>query len=172
MPRLRPRVVLSAQDLPTKHVIVADDAGGVVQAPGAGGVDPGQSSALGRIVAYIPAEVIATYQAVLGLLSDDTSVSSSLNAAALGWTGMALLVATPIWIALSTKNSGETVAWHQVVISTFAFGIWLFGVGNPAVTGLTESIMAWSPKTGSVGLIVGAFLIALADQAAKALLRK
>ena len=77
MPRLRPRAVLTRKDLPHQRATIESPTGGlrsavppqIATAPTA--TDPGESNHLGRLVAYIPAEIIAVYQALESFLGRD-----------------------------------------------------------------------------------------------------
>ncbi len=128
MPRLRPRVVL-----PNETVVA--DAPFPPRAPGQptvrpaarsdGSGDQGSSSLVGRLVTYVPTEAITTYHTVMGVVPEASRASAGL------WLGVFLLLLTPFWVAVMTRDRTEPIAWHQVGISTGAFLIWLVVVGNP-----------------------------------------
>ena len=178
MPRLRPRAVLNASDLPHQKaavpagdaVVLSDDPAGAETA-----TDPGQANYLGRLIAYIPAEVIAVYQAFAGPLAaggapyagtqaEDGGAAGRLpgvpaegaNNGVLLWLGVALLVITPIWIYFSTRNRNEKPAIHHVVIATLAFLVWLLVASNPIVDLLPGK---WQPLYGSLAMAFAAGLL-------------
>jgi hypothetical protein len=156
MPRWRPRVIVSAADLPAGARMENDEGSGAASPS-----EPGQSSPLGRIVAYIPAEMIAAYHTIQGILVDAAEPSYGPLLVA----GAALLVITPFWIAFLTRGPGEPVAKHQVAISTIAFAIWLIGVGNPAMTWVAFGY--WSAAIGSIGIVLGGLIITVGDAMAR-----
>ncbi len=172
MPRLRPRAVLTAADLPFSKATVSDGSGGIkavgpaeaAAAPTA--TDPGQSNYLGRLVAYIPAEIIAVYQTIESFLARDkgdqpSDMAASLPAVPLASedtllvSGLVLLILTPCWFYFSTGAKGETPAWHQIVNATVAFAIWLLVSGNPVVRWLPH----WDGVYGSAAMVVAVLLI-------------
>lgn len=128
MPRLRPRVLL-----PDETPVA--DTPFPPRAPGQPGVrttarrdeggEESSSSLVGRLVTYVPTEAITTYHTVMGVVPEASRASAGL------WLGMFLLLLTPFWVAIMTRDSTEPVAWHQVGISTGAFLIWLVVIGNP-----------------------------------------
>jgi hypothetical protein len=176
MPRLRPRAVLSASDLPVARALVpvGDGAEVVPQADtggggGPGGNDPGSGNFIGRLATYIPAEIIAAYQTILGFVvgtgdsagegnttaADAASISAPPHNGALVLVGILLLVLTPVWIYFSTKNSGERPAWHQIINATIAFAVWLLVTGNPIV----REIPDWQPLYGSIAMVLMVIII-------------
>jgi hypothetical protein len=84
---------------------------------------PEQSYAA-KVVTYIPAEIIATYQAAVGVVPATATQ-------ALAWVGIVLLVVAPFWTAFATTDPKERVPWFQVLASLVAFAIWLLSVQNP-----------------------------------------
>jgi hypothetical protein len=93
--------------------------------PGAPPAAPEQSYA-GKVVTYIPAEIIATYQAAAGVVPDGSNT-------ALSWVGICLLIVAPIWTAFATTDPSERIPWFQSVAAFVAFAIWLLCVQNPSV---------------------------------------
>lgn len=164
MPHLRPRATF-----PAAPSASADDpaAGAADQADAQGGGGD-SSSALGRLIAYVPAEVIATYQGVQGFFTDDQAGGANV----LAGLGLLLLVGTPIWVATATRKDGEAIVWHQVVISMSAFAIWLLGVGNPLGKVAIQPFVEWTPQIGSIAIIVGLFVILLMDRIAGTLAKR
>lgn len=183
MPRLRPRAVLTAADLPRS----APAADGGAHDPPTGSPpkkDVAADNYFGRLVAYIPAEVIAVYQAVAGPLAADApagersaqpEADAALNVAAaaveatrssatladgsgqaiLIGLGLLLAVLTPAWLYYSTREKGEPAPVHQIVIGTLAFLIWLLAVANPIV----RYFPGWRPIYATVAMVLAAGLI-------------
>lgn len=87
---------------------------------------PEQSYAA-KVVTYIPAEIIAAYQAAVGIVPADAPV-------ALAWVGGILLVIAPLWTAFATTNKDEPIAWYQALAAFAAFAVWLLSVQNPLVS--------------------------------------
>ncbi|HWT13382.1 MAG TPA: hypothetical protein VN231_11555 [Allosphingosinicella sp.] len=172
MPRLRPRAVLTARDLPVHRAAIAGPADGISMAdpPEAAAAptaaDPGSNNFVGRLATYIPAEVIAAYHTVEGFIARGEqgenaggAVPPPLTAAennTLLVVGLVLLALTPVWIYVSTKNGSEPPAWHQVINATIAFAVWLLVTGNPIATRIFGQ---WDPIYGSAAMVVTVIII-------------
>jgi ACR3 family arsenite efflux pump ArsB len=84
---------------------------------------------LGRLVKYIPAEIVAIYLAATGFVP---AVDESRQT----WLWIifaACAVLTPIYFYLATrdKEKGNRPLVIQVVLATVAFPVWVFAVGGP-----------------------------------------
>ncbi len=101
-----------------------------------------------QIIKYIPAESITAYQAIQGIASDDKLVL--ICAAAVVW------IITPIWTFVATKDKMESPAWHQVIVSFLAFGVWLGASDSPLIHLM---VPAWKASYGAVLLIIATVLI-------------
>ena len=79
-----------------------------------------------KLIKYIPAEIVAAYVTIQGILE---------AAMREGWIHWAvffvLLVLTPLYIWRVTTEPGKPVAVWQIVISTVSFLIWVFALGGP-----------------------------------------
>jgi hypothetical protein len=121
-------------------------------------VAPVEDGTVAKIIKYIPAEIIALEQLLIGgaaLLQADTASQTVI-----GWLSLGLLAFTPFWFAASTKEAGLPIAWSQVVLSTIAFAIWLFAVESPAIDVLRGFGF---PETGldkGLGSLLFAFFVA------------
>lgn len=172
MPRLRPRAVLTAADLPRSKATIEDTYGGLKSAAAAEtaaaptATDPGESNYLGRLVAYIPAEIIAVYQTIQSFLARDKGEGGGAGTGALPSvpagsedallvSGLALLLLTPVWFYFSTASKGEPPAWHQIVNATLAFAIWLLVSGNPVVRWFGE----WDAVYGSIAMVLAVLIL-------------
>jgi FtsH-binding integral membrane protein len=119
MRTLRPRVITAA-----------DARAAARRGPGA----PQEDSYLAKLVAYIPAESIATYQAVVNIIPQES------QAKAAPWVGVVILALTPVWMFFATKTEEEGPQWFQTIVSPFAFIVWLVALNSPFVvyfTGIT-----------------------------------
>jgi hypothetical protein len=100
------------------------------------GLAPGEGKAGGgyaeRVVKYIPAEVVAVYTAVRGLLPSPESEPSVVYVA---WIVFALfLIATPVYLWRVNTSSREP-GW-QIAIASAAFVVWAYSLGGqPFVQG-------------------------------------
>ena len=119
MRTLRPRVTTAA-----------DARAAAKRGPGA----PQEDSYLAKLVAYIPAESIATYQAIVNIIPEAS------QAKGVPWVGVAILGLTPFWMFFATKTEEEGPQWFQTIVSPFAFIVWLIALNSPFVlyfTGIT-----------------------------------
>ena len=182
MARLRPRAVLTVRDLPQTAAATAHDGQIVLDEPGRpqAETDPGESNYLGRLTAYIPAEIIATYHTSQGFAvssgggnGDGNAMSDGAVGQSVGASdglmlvvGLLLLAITPFWIAYTTANRSEPVAWHQVINATIGFAIWLLVTGNPVVNRLFGD--GWNAVYGSAAMVVAViFLFPIVEFAIK-----
>lgn len=161
MPRLRPRAILTDDDVPQWDDPNANGAVG-----GVGNADANNPVAnyFSRLVAYIPAETITVYQAVESYVQDEPAASANPK---LLVVGLLLLVLTPIWVAVMTKDRTDTLATHQIVISTLAFFVWLLASANPIVNWISDAFrFEWDGDYGAIALVVsGIFIFPLIEQA-------
>jgi hypothetical protein len=106
-----------------------------------------------KVVKYIPADVIAAWTAVTGLISSATGVSS----ATLLWIAFVVgIVVTAAWTIRQTTIPKLPLAITQTAISTGAFIIWVAALGGPF-----NSLGFWNPAYGSLLLIAYTLLVAL-----------
>ncbi len=141
MRTLRPRVVTAA-----------DARAATKRGPGA----PEESTYLAKLVAYIPAESIATYQAIVNFVPQESQANW------LPWAGVAILALTPIWMYFATKTEEEGPQWFQTIVSPFAFIVWLVALNSPFVlyfAGIT--LENWQC---SIALIAATALIPLLEK--------
>jgi hypothetical protein len=100
---------------------------------------------LTRVVKYVPAEIVAAFIAVDGILKS-TVVAPTF----LGWlVFVALWVLTPIYTWHFTTLKGYPPAYAQILISCAAFLVWVFALGGPFV-----QLTWYSPVYGSILLIM------------------
>jgi len=94
---------------------------------GPGGAD--LESFLGRLVKYVPAEIVGLYVAAMGLPSNARGPDFIYQKVT--FIGCALL--TPLFLTLATRepSEGKGPLWLQVVLGTIAFPVWAYAVGAP-----------------------------------------
>lgn len=79
-----------------------------------------------KVVKYIPSDIVAAWVAVTGLIKSATDVP-----AAVLWIcflGGVLLTAAWTWKQTYVKDQPAT---KQIIVSTIAFGVWVFALGAP-----------------------------------------
>lgn len=111
---------------------------------------------LARVLKLIPAEVIALYQGVHGVV--DGAAKSDPGARDflvwLPWVGLALVLFVRAWGTRDATGSWKTVQWGAVIIAAVSFAVWVISLGHViAPWGAVE------PWAGSVALLVWPFLI-------------
>ncbi len=106
-----------------------------------------------RLIKYIPADIIAAWTAVTGLIAGATKEPQ----AALLWIAFGVgLILTAAWTLRQTRDPKKPAAITQIIISTIAFAVWIFALGGPFAT------MSWySPLYGSLLLIAFTLIVAL-----------
>ena len=125
---------------------------------GQGGIPPnvtvngaieGRDDFLGRVVKYIPAEIIGLYLSARGFASQDSSDSVRVVAviAILAW----ILVPVYFWVA-TTRNQQKPLL-IQILLATIAFPVWVFAIGGPPV-----SAIGWYQHHQSISSIVLIFV--------------
>ncbi|MBI2936716.1 MAG: hypothetical protein HYY22_00765 [Thaumarchaeota archaeon] len=111
---------------------------------------PAQSSQvpddyLTKVVKYIPAEIVATFVTLDGVLKVDATVPTFLY-----WlVFITLLIFTPLYTWRATKEKNLPPAYAQIAVSTASFAIWIFALGGPF-----NFIDWYKPIYGSVSLIL------------------
>jgi len=80
-----------------------------------------------KLSGVIPAEIIAGWTAIVGVLATQTGVSQDVYWAIF----VVLLVLTPLYALRASKEKGLPPAWRQVVLATVAFIVWVFALGGP-----------------------------------------
>ena len=141
MPALRPRVI-----------------GGDAGTDGRISVGAGQEpdSTLTAITKWVPIEVIAFYEAF------STPFGADL-ANALWYIIVAGALVTALWTAFATEksNAHSKIAWRQVILSSFAFFMWVVGTTSPDVWKVVHPW--WRPGINSAVLAVGAVALPIID---------
>jgi hypothetical protein len=103
---------------------------------------PKLDSYFDRVIKYIPADVVAAWVTVRGLVASAQNVPKDT----ILWIAAAVgLVFTALWTYKNTKVEGAPPATTQIAVATAAFAVWVIALGNPPVT--------WNPLYGSLLLI-------------------
>jgi hypothetical protein len=84
---------------------------------------------LGRLVKYIPAEIVGLYIATSAMVPQ--AQDGNLNCRALWIVFVLNLILVPIYLWFATTRGGHTPLWPQVFLSTLAFPVWVFAIGGP-----------------------------------------
>jgi hypothetical protein len=106
-----------------------------------------------RLLKYIPADINAAWLALTGIIKSAASVPQTTVL----WILFGiLLVLTPIWVWKQTSESKKpNAAVTQIVISTGAFFVWVFALGDPFT-----SLSFYQPVYGSILLILYTLVVA------------
>lgn len=136
MARLRPRVIRPDKAMNGRIMATAAD-----------------DKNLAAIVKWIPVEVIASYQFVLGLIPP-ANMGTRL------WLTIIFAVLTPLWIGFAAKESGETIAWRQLILACVAFIFWTLGTQEDIAK---DMIPVWEVWMGSVSLGLGTLCLPILD---------
>jgi hypothetical protein len=105
-----------------------------------------------RLLKYIPADINAAWLALTGIIQSAASVPQ--NTVLWILFGI-LLVLTPIWIWKQTYEAKKPIAVTQIVVSTCAFFVWVFALGDPFT-----SLSFYQPVYGSILLILYTLIVA------------
>lgn len=130
------RRVITAKDVSTFTTMGAQRAAGA---------QPGLDDYASKLLKYIPAEIVAGFVAIDGIIKSVTDVP-----AAVGWiVFLVLLVLTPFYIWRVTTEADKSLAVAQIAVSTIAFFVWVFAVGGPF-----SSLGWYMPLYGAVLLVL------------------
>jgi hypothetical protein len=128
-----------------------------------------------KLMKYIPSEIIGAWIAIKGLIKSANPVNNQSNNGLInnsnGATGdnslwilfFVLTVLTAVYIfkqtseaTSKTEKSKESPAISQIIISTVAFVIWVFALGEPF-----SSLSFYQPIYGSIALIIFSLIVPL-----------
>ncbi len=112
-----------------------------------------------KVIKYIPADIVGAWVAVTGLINSGSDVPRE----ALLWIAFVTgIILTAIWTLKQTTVRGKPLAITQTAVSTGAFIIWVFALGDPFAT------LAWyRPLYGSLLLILYTLIVALINPSEK-----
>jgi hypothetical protein len=157
MPRLRPRAVTLEFPAITRNKILIDkNLNDEAKQPPAGSGAAPQPAAnetyISKIIAYIPIESVALYQAAFNQLGPDDPLFWPVS--------LVILCVTPLWQLWATRDGNERYAWDQAVVSAPAFVFWLMGLQSPLVKSYFGAhLLPWKESYGTFFLLVGSLVL-------------
>lgn len=105
-----------------------------------------------RLLKYIPADINAAWLALTGIVKSVTTIPQSTVL----WILFGiLLVLTPLWTWQQTSEPQKPPALTQILVSTGAFFVWVFALGDPF-----SSLNFYQPVYGSILLILYTLIVA------------
>jgi hypothetical protein len=147
------RQVISRHDLVTARESqpVGGMVGGVAAAPAREMPAAKPDAFQDRLLKYIPAEIVAVYVGIDGVLRASTNVP----VLALQWAVFVTLLAGT-WLYLARVQ--KVTKRQQLLISTIAFAVWVFSIGGPFA-----SFPWYSPVYGAVLLPLYTFAVPIIE---------
>ncbi len=107
---------------------------------------------LTKLLKLIPAEIITLYITLSTILDSSKDTTKGIEFAVF----FIVLLLTPIYIYLITKDKNKKTPWKQIIVSTFSFLVWVFALGGPFI------YFKWYKKLyGALLLPIYTFLIPL-----------
>jgi hypothetical protein len=98
-----------------------------------------------RIIKYIPGDIVAAWAAISALVKGATDTPTGVL-----WLVLVLFaVLTPIWTLRQTRVPKAPPAILQAILSTTAFVVWVFALGDPF-----SALEFYRPVYGAIALIV------------------
>ena len=95
----------------------------------AAGQAPALDTYFDRVVKYIPSDIVAAWVAVTGLVK---SADDSVPRVTVLWICFVVGgLLTAAWTWKQTNVGGKPAAAKQIIVSTIAFGVWVFALGVP-----------------------------------------
>ena len=106
-----------------------------------------------RVTKYIPADVVGAWVVGTGLIKS----ASDVPQATLFWIAFVIgMVLTLVWTLKQTAVPDKSLAITQTAISTGAFFVWVFALGEPF-----SSLGFYRPVYGSLVLILYTLVVGL-----------
>ncbi|NEO97124.1 MAG: hypothetical protein F6K58_00080 [Symploca sp. SIO2E9] len=106
-----------------------------------------------KVIKYIPADIVGAWVAVGGLINSASDIPRNMVL----WIAFAIgLVLTGVWTWKETTVKNKAPAITQIFISTVAFFVWVFALGEPFTT-----LDFYRPLYGSLLLIFYTLVVAL-----------
>ena len=98
-------------------------------APAAAGAQPVEiDTYFDKVVKYIPADVVAAWVAVTGLVSSARDIPRQMML----WVAFGIgLILTAWWTWQQAAMPGRRPPVTQAIVSTGAFAVWVFALGGP-----------------------------------------
>ncbi|MBO1069045.1 MAG: hypothetical protein HEQ13_06545 [Dolichospermum sp. DEX189] len=106
-----------------------------------------------KLIKYIPTEIVGGWIAITGLIKGASNIPTNtiLWILFIIFTGL-----TALYILKQTFESKKPLAIKQTIISTIAFIVWVFALGEPVNT-----LSFYRPVYGSISLILYNLIIPL-----------
>ncbi len=106
-----------------------------------------------KLIKYIPSEIVGAWISITGIIKSANDIPTNI----LLWILFIIFVIlTAVWILKLTSESNKPPAITQTLISTGAFIVWVFALGDPF-----SSLTFYHPVYGSVMLIVYTLIVTL-----------
>lgn len=105
-----------------------------------------------RLLKYIPADINAAWLALTGIVKSATTIPQNT---VLWILFVILLILTPIWTWHETKQPNKPIAKTQIAVSTGAFVVWAFALGEPF-----DRLSFYQPVYGSILLVLYTLIVA------------
>jgi len=104
---------------------------------------------LGRLLKYIPAEIVGLYLAARGVIPLPRPHDDNDTILALWIVASACWIFVPVFFWFATTRNGNKPLLLQITLATIAFPVWVFAVGGPPV-----SLLPWYANHQYVGSIL------------------
>jgi hypothetical protein len=89
-----------------------------------------ESSYLGRLIGYIPSEMVALYLFCTGVAS--SGARSAHTKLVASWLITAIVwVLTPIYMWIVTGRGPKGPLWPQIILASIAYPVWVYATGGP-----------------------------------------
>lgn len=106
-----------------------------------------------KIIKYIPADIVGAWVAVGGLINSASDIPRNTVL----WIAFGIgVILTAVWTWKETTVKNKAPAITQIFISTIAFAVWVFALGDPFTT-----LGFYRPLYGSLLLILYTLIVAL-----------
>jgi hypothetical protein len=116
-------------------------------APAAG--TPTPDDYVGRLLKYIPAELVGLYLAARGVVPDNANDLDET----LWIIALVTWILVPIYLYVVTTRGHQEPLFWQITFGTIAFPVWVFSIGGHPVTSI-----AWYAHREFVGSLVLMFV--------------
>ncbi len=113
--------------------------------------ESGEEQVIGRLIKYIPAEIISGYMLLSGI-AQAAGASSPLQAPAQWGLVVVGAVLTPFYLWRVGNPKG--VQWWHLLISTVSFVLWTYALGGPFTT---VKVFGYGYESWFATLVAGAF---------------
>ncbi|BCL34475.1 hypothetical protein [Nostoc sp. MS1] len=99
-----------------------------------------------KLIKYIPSEIVGGWIAIIGLVKSVSNIPTNI----ILWVLLVIFTGlTALYILKQTSEPKKPLAIKQTIISTIAFIVWVFALGEPF-----NSLNFYNPIYGSILLIL------------------